>query len=313
MELKLTPTFGDLNAIEQQHEPIPISTAGPQPYTLSSVTEPAPARKIAIIGTAPSSRDLAPYGDPSWEIWACSPGNMKILPRVNRWYELHVNLLWPEYISYGGPYIQWLAEQANAGAFEVWMQDQRYFPQAKTFPMKALVKEFGPYFFTSTFAWLMAAAIAEGVQEVALYGVDMASRDEYILQRPGGHYFIQKCRERGVKVTIPLESDLEQPPALYAYSENTPFLRKTLARRAELKGRIAHLEQQFNAAKEQMTYLKGADEDLDYQISIFGGAQHGMELREWAPGGNTLEWPSSSTAPLIPRTVSNISESPSET
>jgi hypothetical protein len=294
MEPKLTPTFADLNSVEPRHEPYTISVgtggvgAAPQPYTLSSVTPldpPKVERKIAIIGTAPSSRDLAPYGDPSWEIWACSPGNQKILPRVTRWMEIHVNLHWNENKHYGLPYIDWLREQVRAGAFPggLWMQDQRYIAEATTFPKDALVAEFGPYFFTSTFAWCMALAIHEGVSEVSLFGVDMASRDEFILQRPGGHYFIQECRRRGIKVSIPHESDLEQPPGLYGYTENTPFLRKLLAREQELKGRVAQLEQQFNAAREQMTYLKGALEDIDYQKTIWSAAQHGVEFRDYTP------------------------------
>lgn len=290
--LKLTPTYAD-NVIEPQHEPISNTAWTPQPYTLSSVhpstvaaapvIQPQVApRKIAIIGTAPSSRDLAPYGDPTWEIWACSPGNQNVLPRVTRWYEIHVNLHWNENKHYGLPYIEWLREQVRAGAFPggLWMQDQRYIAEATAFPMKELVAEFGPYFFTSTFAWCMALAIKEGVAEVGLYGIDCASRDEYVLQRPGAHFFVQECKRRGIKVTIPLESDLEQPPGLYGYTENTPFLRKLLAREQELKGRVAQLEQQFNASKEQITYLRGALEDLDYQKTIWSAAQEGVELRD---------------------------------
>ncbi len=288
--LKLTPTFTDLHVVGQ-HEPL-SGVAFSEPHTLPGVwgyanipivesppivPEVKPYRKIAIIGTAPSSRDLAPFNDPSWEIWACSPGNKEVLPRVTRWYEIHINLLWKENAHYGEPYLAWLNEQAAAGKFEVWMQDQRFVPLAKRFPKPELVKEFGEFFFTSTFAWLMAAAIAEGVQEVALYGVDMASRDEYILQRPGGHYFIQKCKERGVKVVIPPESDLAQPPGLYGYSENTPFLRKVLVREQELKSRIAPMEQQVTAMTQQILYLKGALEDIDYFKSIWASAQAEIE------------------------------------
>ncbi len=302
MEPKLTPTFADLNAVEPKHEPI-SAMSGPQPYTLSSVTQSVPTplnvtplkpdRKVAIVGTAPSSRDLAPYGDPSWEIWGCSPGNQNLLPRMTRWYEVHANLLYPEHKSYGLPYIEWLKQRVKEGAFpgglwmqdhEDWVQAEEYgIPDVKAFPWQRLVQEFGPYFFTSTFAWCMAHAISEGVQEISLYGVDMASRDEYILQRPGGHYFIQKAKERGIKVTIPYESDLEQPPGLYGFSESTPFLRKLLARESELKNRIAPMEQQMAQLKEQTTYLKGALEDLDYQKSIWSSAQHGMTLRNTLP------------------------------
>lgn len=306
MEPKLTPTYADkMNGNTVEHEPIPWPGYGPQPYTLSSIqpaevipiVQPAPQpRKIAIIGTAPSSRDLAPYGDLSWEIWACSPGNQNVIPRVNRWYEIHANLMDPDKKHYGAPYIEWLKQKSQEGVFpdglwmqdhEDWVQAERYgIPGVKAFPWQHLVREFGPYFFTSTFAWCMAQAISEGVQEIALYGVDMASRDEYILQRPGGHFFLWECKKRGIKVSIPYESDLEQPPALYAISETTPQLRKWLARQAELKGRVAAMEQELNKAaaiKEQMTYLKGALENLDYDISIWGGGGHGRELREIAP------------------------------
>jgi hypothetical protein len=29
---------------------------------------------VILLGTAPSSMRLAPFGNPEWEIWACSPG-----------------------------------------------------------------------------------------------------------------------------------------------------------------------------------------------------------------------------------------------
>src|SRR6476661_1662542 len=53
--------------------------------------------KVALIGTAPSSRDLAPFNDLSWKIWGCSPGNMNSCPRVDLWFELHSNLMWKEH------------------------------------------------------------------------------------------------------------------------------------------------------------------------------------------------------------------------
>jgi len=36
---------------------------------------------------------------------------MNTLPRVDLWFELHSNLLWPECESYGKPYIEWLKQQ----------------------------------------------------------------------------------------------------------------------------------------------------------------------------------------------------------
>jgi hypothetical protein len=280
----ITPTFTETNGgkspvrITPAHEPLqgetPPSAKGKaaiQPeMPKAPVVEPQPI-KVALIGTAPSSRMLAPFNDPTWKIWACSPGNQGVLPRVDVWFELHGNLLWPENVNYGGPYIEWL----KTLTIPVYMQDQRYCPNATTYPKDEMIKEFGKDFFTSSFSWMMALAISQGAKELSLYGIDMASRDEYILQRPGFYFFKHIAESRGIKVSAPHESDIMQPPGLYGYSEVTPFGRKILAREKEIRDRVAGMEQERANKVAQLdhsiAYLKGALEDLDYVKSIWLG------------------------------------------
>lgn len=225
--------------------------------------------KIAMVGTAPSSRLLAPFSDPEWTIWACSPGNMGQIPRVDAWFEIHSNLLWPECISYGQPYVEWLKQQT----FPIYMQDQRLVPNAISLPLQELVNEFGKYFFTSSFAYMIAMAIKAGASEIALFGIDMASKDEYILQRPGGHFFMQEASKRGIKVSVPFESDLAQAPELYGYGDSTPFGRKIHVRKKELEDRINGMKVERDKLNHSITYLEGALEDIDYVKSIWGGIQ----------------------------------------
>lgn len=263
--------------IDVAHEPLstgeqplvfatPFVLSNPIIPPVSPVAEPQPL-KVALIGTAPSSRMLAPFNDPSWKIWACSPGNMNALPRVDIWFELHGNLLWPECVSYGEPYIEWL-KKLN---IPLYMQNQQYVPNAVTFPKDEMVKEFGKDFFTSSFSWMMALAITQGAKEIALYGIDMASRDEYILQRPGFYYFRHMATSRGIKVTAPNESDIMQSPGLYGYSEVTPMGRKILAREKEIKDRLTGMKNEFARLQQNITYLEGATEDVDYWKSIWMG------------------------------------------
>lgn len=269
MQPKLTPTFNDKAHDVGGGFPWPEKPAAiEQTVNISPIIEPLPL-KVALIGTAPSSRMMAPFADPSWQIWGCSPGNMGVLPRVDRWFEIHGNLLWPENKHYGEPYINWLKEQK----FPIYMQNQSLVPNATSLPKKELVKEFGPYFFTSSFAWMMALAMYEGAKEIALYGIDMASRDEYILQRPGAYFFFEEAKKRGVRMTAPHESDIMQPPGLYGFSEVTQYGRKVLARKVELRDRVNALKAQRDGAAQQVTYLEGAIEDLDYFETIFGGVQ----------------------------------------
>lgn len=243
--------------------------AMPMPKPVAPAAEPQPL-KVAVIGTAPSSRMLAPFADPSWKIWACSPGNMNILPRVDAWFEIHVSLLWPENEHYGKPYLAWLNQQK----FPIYMQDNRYLSQAIPLPVDELVKEFGPYFFTSSFSWMMAMAMREGAKEIALFGVDMASREEYILQRPGAYHFFQEGKRRGIKMSAPYESDILQPPPLYGFSEGTPIGRKIISRKLELDERLKNLDAEIQQKMQQKAYLGGAREDVDYFESIWGGVQN---------------------------------------
>lgn len=285
---KLTPTTNDAMKIVAPHEPLrtgegrdlpnigqfkhPASTLGQFDLNVTkrSSTEEQKMnaiRKIALVGTAPSSRNLAPFGDPEWEIWACSAGNMNQIPRVDAWFEIHSNLLWPENEHFGRPYIEWLNQQK----FPVYMQDTTLVPRATPLPVDALVEDFGPFFFTSSFAWMMAMAMREGAKEIALYGIDMASRDEYILQRPGAFYFFMEARRRGIKIKAPYESDIMQPPGLYGFADSTPFGRKMAAREKELKDRVSGMKSQRDHLNNNITYLEGAIEDLDYIRNIWSG------------------------------------------
>jgi len=281
---KLTPTFADQVALGSPlhviapHEPLGTGETiklveKPTGAISESSANPVPAvmpdLKIALIGTAPSSRMLAPFNDPTWQIWGCSPGNMNVLPRYDAWFEIHSNLLWPEHESYGRPYIEWL----KTLKCPVYMQDSITVPNATPLPWKELVAEFKDYFFTSSFAWMMAFAMKMGAKEIALYGIDMASRDEYILQRPGFYFFKHEAERRGIKVTAPNESDIMQSPALYAFSDSTPLGRKILAREAEVKQRVNAMIAERDKLAQNITYLQGALEDLDYFKSIWTGAQ----------------------------------------
>ena len=276
---KLTPTFNDQakggNGIKivSAHEPVqvvsdwkPVSAPMTVEKEAEKPTEKRPL-KVALVGTAPSSRMLAPFNDPSWTIWGCSPGNQNTLPRVDAWFELHKNLHWPENAHYGLPYIEWLKRLT----IPVYMQDQGYVPNAVIYPKDEMVNKFGKDYFTSSFSWMMALAIHMGASEIALFGIDMASRDEYIIQRPGFYFFRYVAQQQGIKVWAPNESDIMQSPGLYAYSDAKPFGRKTLARKKELQDRIDGIKNELQKLQHNLTYLEGAMEDVSYFESIWLG------------------------------------------
>jgi hypothetical protein len=234
-------------------------------------------KKIALIGSAPSSVALAPYDDPSWEIWACSPGARPYVKRVNAWFELHLwepNQPWfsPEYVSFmaGLPCPVYMLEKVDA------------IPASVPYPKNEILDAFGVgavYFYTSSLSWMFAAALAAGATEIGLWGVDMSAAEEvYTHQRAGCQYFIGKALEAGVKVTIPPQSDLMRPSPLYGFNELDGMHQKLLARDAELTARLNNATNIAENATREVMYLRGAIEDVGYTRKTFVADTKVMEM-----------------------------------
>lgn len=228
--------------------------------------------KVALVGTVPASRLLAPYDDREWKIWACSPGNANgVLPRIDTFFELHAicELVGAEHKGWAVPFLGWLRSQE----FSVYMQEKNdLVPQALVFPAKDLMAKFGTGWFTSSIAWMMAFAISQMREgdTIGLFGIDMAAGQEhYTAQKAGCHYFIEKAKERGINVTIPMESCLAQKPPMYGYSEATPMGRRLNVRLNEMKQLQAALEAGIQKQVNELNYIKGAIEQCEYMIRTF--------------------------------------------
>lgn len=211
--------------------------------------------QIAILGSAPSSRMLAPFNDPGWEIWACSPMNYE-LPRVDAWFELHN--LDRKLIPGNEPYSDALKRHDRV---YVAYPDKRL-PDAIQFEPVPLVDKYTEYFFTSSIAWMMAFAIQQKPSCIGLWGVDMSAHEEYAYQRPGCQFFIREAAMNGIEVMLPPQSDLAEPMPVYAYKEFWPMYHKMQASKKELEERLAHHAKQEKKHEQQRLVIQGA---IDYQ------------------------------------------------
>jgi len=230
--------------------------------------------KIALIGSAPSSIRLAPFSDPSWAIWGCSPGAYGLCTRSDVWWEIHrweppavgkpfdaANVPWfsPEYAEflrkYPGPVIT--------------SQPIDSVPNSAVLPFADLIAKYGPYFFTSSVAWMLALAIEMKPKAIGLWGIDMAASSEYAFQRPGCQHFIGLAMSMGIEVVLPPESDLMRPTTLYGVSEYNPMMIKLKVRKAELEGRLNAAIAAGNAAQNEMTFLRGALDQNEYILSTW--------------------------------------------
>lgn len=224
-------------------------------------------KKIALVGSAPSSVRMAPYADPEWQIWACSPGAYPHISvtRPNAWFEIH---RWePPWGPTGfKPWFtnDYIAYMSKLTCPVYMIEPVPEIPSSVAYPKDEMLARFGPFFFGSSLSWMFALAISQGATEIALYGVDMSATEEHENQRQGCHYFISVARSMGIKVTVPYESDLFLPCPLYGFKEVDPMHIKLLARQNELKMRLAEVEQQQAQTAQAIMFYKGAIENNEY-------------------------------------------------
>lgn len=244
-------------------------------------------KKIAILGSAPSSVQLAPFGDSSWQIWGCSPGCYPHAKRADAWFEIHrwePGAPWfsKEYIKFmaelKGPVymIQPVAEIPNSVAFPI--SDMFAYHYGQTVNHKGEVRKsgFDASTFSSTIAYMMALAIMQGADVIGLWGVDMSATEEWFFQRSGCQAMINIAKSVGIQVVVPPESDLMRPPPLYGFCEVGPDHVKLLARKAELQGRLNVIVANAMNMQREADHLKGALDELEYRHKTWTGNPYSL-------------------------------------
>lgn len=245
-------------------------------------------RNIAIVGSAPSSVRLAPYKDESWAVWGCSPGVFGVAPRTDVWFEMH---RWEAPVL-GDPmnpgnkpwfspeYCRWIEIYPGVVYLDGPSADvANPVPAVRNgarFPKEDYIAKYGPYFFTSSVAWMLAHAIEQLAPRVAagescsigLWGIDMAAHTEYAFQRPGCQHFIGLAKKLGIGIVLPLESDLMQPSTMYG-NEYHPRNAKLLIRLHEMQSREQALAGQIGALNTEIMCIRGAIDNQKYILSTW--------------------------------------------
>ena len=168
--------------------------------------------RVAIIGTA-HSWVKTPWTDPG--LYLVSLNDAYRLPgfqRADRWYDLHplnkfyfvdkaVGQIAAHQVPVGHyvrprDHVDWLAKQSIPVVLarpEDHEPPEDYvlptWPHLRPFPKRAIEAQYGRYF-TSSPAWMIAHAVLEGVRELHIYGIHLATEHEYIEQRPNFEFLI---------------------------------------------------------------------------------------------------------------------------
>ena len=190
--------------------------------------------RVAIVGYANTSRHLAPFDDPRYEIWGLNQ-LYRFIPRADRWFEIHTE--YNEAVVEGTDYEAWV----RTCPVPLYMTHGfEHIPNAVRFPIEEAMARFGDYF-TSTIAYMFALAIMEGFEEIAVYGIDLVVHGEYLFEKPCAEYYLGYAMARGVTVRIPEASALLKQTHRYGYQKAPD---PGLVNRAGLESRLAYLRQE---------------------------------------------------------------------
>lgn len=227
--------------------------------------------KVAIVGFT-EHRKFAPFGDPEWEIWGLNE-LYRYMPadQFTRWFELHDRSDFEKTAQQAGdPEHITVLNRFNVPVFTnaVWPDA----PATQVLPKQFIEEHCGTQYFTSSIAWMLGLAIAEGFTTIGVYGVDMAQDTEYVEQKPCCEYLIGKAQGRGIEVLIPKTSDLMKAIGQYGFGrEGSEFSAKAIERLGWLtreyetnKGKLAALDEEYTQKKGQ---LKGQYTALRDNIS----------------------------------------------
>lgn len=200
-------------------------------------------KRAALVGTAPTWNQT-PWDDPSMHVVSLNDAYTLGVPRADAWYDIHpIHEMWyrPKnvtklreqditrladgrmpYIRPSG-HLEWMQEKAKT--IPVWLHDappEGWPVNAQRFPIED-VKRFlkarpdQEAYSASSPAPILAHLILQGFTEIHIYGIHLATEQEYIDQRPNFEWLLGKAEAMGVEIVLPPECPLLKHSHIYAY------------------------------------------------------------------------------------------------
>lgn len=220
-------------------------------------------KKIAIIGTGPGTA-RAPLKDPSYENWGV-PGLWNIPGDYKRIYEVHS----PKVLTGMGISPEkgaWMREHVT----HIHPKLKASFPNAEVIEFEKHMEKYGRYF-TCSFSWMMAEAIGENPDSIAIYGITLSGNGEYVHQKPSMSYFIGRARERGIKVNVDKESELMSAPFIYGYEDPPEYLKTLADQKKLLLGELHKAEDAEAYERGRKHYYEGIRDQIEWFENNFWG------------------------------------------
>lgn len=246
-------------------------------------TEPQ-RKKVAIVGFASSTLKYAPFGDPAYEVWGMNQ-LYRHIPRLDRHFDIHRN--WREGNVEGTDHPLWIQ---HSGIPSYLVERAPELPNTVRFPIERVmnsVTEKLPYF-TSTVAYMIALAIAEGFETIGIFGIDLIVETEYENQKQCVEFMLGIAVGRGVNLEIPKQCALLKSAWMYGYEAEPNLGVKLSSYQKWISEQTAKREQK----KMELYALDGA-----IQATQFWRAQQELHVRGGVPTVEQVNEPPALEAP----------------
>jgi len=212
---------------------------------------PVSKRRLAIVGSHPATRELAPYDDPMTEIWLFNESAQK--PSVYRRWDALLQIHLPEVYTSLANWVnaehwKWLQEE-HAGK-RIYMQevDPRV-PASVRYPLEEILQMTPRHYLRSSPAMALALAIYLGYKHVLLYGSELTSNTEYAYQATNYAYWIGFADGHGVELELHCwQAEFDQ--LIYGYEGELQIEREFY------EGRAVEMEQVWKTKEAGLTKLK---------------------------------------------------------
>lgn len=226
--------------------------------------------KVAILGHSPSTRDMAPFTDPSYEVWTLNDANGFLAGRgVARWFEIHTRNVYTNPDRRTPGYMEFL--QRFQGPVYM-LEPDPSIPNCVLYPKEHVEGKYGRLtnkenhlvvepVLTSGFSYMIAIALEEGFKRIEFYGADLMGEEEYIRQREGFAFLYGMALGKGVEVILPdacpiLRAPLYGQNPVEASGLTEDFLSNAIAKHRNEQGKAASAMQYNAGAADAFTKLR---------------------------------------------------------
>lgn len=242
-----------------------------------AIVSPADGRKrskVCIVGYAENSRHLAWYDDPDCEIWGVNQV-YRFIPRMDRNFQIHHDWHNEKKWAAGTDQRKWITESPIPTYM---IAHDPTMPNSVTYPLDQVRERLdladapgmpgsGLDYFTSSIAFMFALAIAEGFQEIGIYGIDLIIGREYFFEKSCVEFYMGIAHAKGIGVHRPENSALLWQSHRYGYEPGPNY---GFYGMEKLKARSEQLSKQVKLLRDQSWIMQGGITEAEWVVQHLG-------------------------------------------